>query len=102
VLVEFTSLERRDILRAAVRRWRTPFFEALAISDCAVLNSTTAASFDFSPAAEHTTLVRCFTRVLTDLFRMRRLRFCRARFSADSWFAKIYHSFVNYLKVNTD
>ena len=93
VLAELTSFERREILRAAVFLWITPFFEALSINDWAVISFAVTSSFDDSSTERCTFLTRLFNLVLTALLRKRPNSFCRARFNADLWLANGKHSF---------
>lgn len=79
----FTCFDRRDIFRAAVLLWSTPFLAALSMADFALLSSFNASSFDFSSTASRTFLTMFFTLVFTDLFLRRLFSFWRARFIAD-------------------
>ena len=73
---------RREIFRAAVRLWITPFFEALSIADWAALILAEISAPDVS-AADRMSLTIVLILVLTDLLRRRLNSFCRARFIAD-------------------
>jgi len=74
---------RREIFRAAVRLWITPFFEALSIADWAALSFAEISAPDVSAAADRMSLTIVLILVLTDLLRRRLNSFCRARFIAD-------------------
>ena len=74
---------RREIFRAAVRLWITPFFEALSIADWTTLIFAEISAPDVSAAADRISLTIVLILVLTDLLRRRLNSFCRARFIAD-------------------
>lgn len=74
---------RREIFRAAVRLWITPFFEALSIADWAALIFAEISAPDVSTADDRMSLTIVLILVLTDLLRRRLNSFCRARFIAD-------------------
>lgn len=80
---ELASFVRREIFRAAVRLWMTPFFEALSIADWAAMTFADISEPDVSPADDRTSLTIVLIPVLTDLLRKRFNSFCRARFIAD-------------------
>jgi len=94
----FTCFDRRDIFRAAVLLWITPFLAALSMVDFAVLSSFNASSFDFSFTASRTFLTMFFTLVFTDLFLRRLFSFWRARFIADLWFANVINPFQMFYR----
>jgi len=82
-VVATISFDRRDIFLAAVFLWITPFFAALSISDCAVLSFFEVISPESSFKDSRTSLVTFLILVFVDLFRMRLISFCVARFNAD-------------------
>jgi hypothetical protein len=77
------SFDRRDIFLEAVFLWITPFFAALSISDWAVLSFFKVISPESSFKDSRNSLVTFLTLVLVDLFRIRLISFCIARFNAD-------------------
>jgi hypothetical protein len=82
-LAELASFVRRLIFRAAARLWMTPFFEALSMTDWAVVNLTFVSSADASPTDDRISLTILLTLVFVALFRKRRISFWRARLTAD-------------------
>jgi len=59
------------------------FFAALSISDCAVLSFFKVISPESSFKDSRTSLVAFLILVFVDLFRVRLISFCIARFNAD-------------------
>lgn len=78
-----TALVRREIVRAALRLWITPFEAALAITGIALSRDSRAFAGSLASTADRTCLILDLRKLLTLLFLSLLCSFCLFRFSAD-------------------